>query len=211
MAFYESPRFPENIAVGALGGPAFSTSVVATTSGDEWRDALWQYPLHRFDVSQGIKRFSDFQNVRAFYMTMQGRRHGWRFKHFADYQAAHSGIESGKVIGLTSTTFQLVKVYTSGAQSMQRRILKPVAAGFELRNSGTPLVLTTDYSLDATTGIVTTVVSRTAANLTWSGAFDIPVRFDTDRLEARDVGRQPNGTTLHEWSAIPIVELRTPA
>jgi uncharacterized protein (TIGR02217 family) len=210
MAFYESPRFPENIALGAAGGPVFSTSVVVTTSGTEWRDGLWQYPLHRWDVSQGIKRQADFEIVRAFFLSMAGRLHGWRFKDFADHRAAHSGIEAGVVVGLTSTTFQLVKRYTSGSQSMTRKILKPIAAGFELKNSGTTLASPADYTLDMATGIVTTAAPRTAANLTWSGTFDVPVRFDVDRLEARHVGRNPTGGMLHEWSGIPIVELRKP-
>lgn len=210
MAFYESPRFPENIAVGAVGGPVFSTSVVVTTSGDEWRDALWQYPLHRWDVSQGVKKQADFQEVRAFFLTMQGRRHGWRFKHWADYQAAHSGIESGVVAEITSTTFQLQKRYTAGSQSMLRKILKPIAAGFELKDSGVTLTLTTNYTINTVTGVITTTSPRTAANLTWSGSFDVPCRFDTDSLEARHVGRNPTGGLLHEWSSIPIVELRTP-
>lgn len=210
MAFYESPRFPENIAVGAVGGPGFNTSVVVTTSGDEWRDGLWQYPLHRWDVSQGIKKQADFEIVRAFFLSMGGRLHGWRFKDFADFKAAHTGTELGAVIGLTATTFQMAKVYVSGSQNQTRVIRKPVAAGFELRNSGTPLVLTTDYTINTVTGVITTAISRTASNLSWSGTFDVPVRFDTDRLEARNVGRNPTGGMLHEWSGIPIVELRRP-
>lgn len=210
MAFFETPRFPENIAVGAVGGPVFSTSVVVTTSGDEWRDQLWQYPLHRWDISQGIKRQADFEIVRAFFMSCRGKVHGWRFKDFADFKAAHTGIEAGRALGLTATTFQLIKLYTSGGQNMQRKIVKPVAAGFELRDGAAVLTLGSQYTLNTVTGIVTTSTARTAANLTWAGTFDVPMRFDTDSLEARNVGRQPNGTMLHEWGAIPITELRRP-
>jgi uncharacterized protein (TIGR02217 family) len=203
MAFYESPRFPERIAYGAQGGPEWATTVVVTVSGREQRNAAWQYPRHRWDVSQGINDAADFETLRAHFLTVQGRLHGWRFKDWSDYTCS---ISQGRVQGLTSTTFQLVKRYTSGAQTLDRQIRKPLASPFELRNSGTPLTLTTDYTLNTTTGIVTTTVPRTAANLTWSGEFDVPMRYDTDRLDARIVGRNAGGL-LHEWAAIPIVEI----
>ena len=210
MAFIETPRFPENIAIGAVGGPVFSTAVVVTSSGDEWRDAQWQYPLHRWDVSQGIKKHADFVTLRAFFMAMQAKRNGWRFKDFSDFRASHGGAESGRVVGLTATTFALVKRYTAGSLQQERRIHKPRAAGFELRDGVTLLVSPADYTLNTVTGVVTTAIARTAADLTWQGEFDVPCRFDTDQLDARHVGRHPSDGRLYEWSSIPIVELRRP-
>jgi uncharacterized protein (TIGR02217 family) len=203
MAFYESPRFPERISYGAQGGPEWRTDVVVTAGGREQRNAAWTYPRHRWDVSQGIKSQADFETLRAHFMSVRGRLHGWRFKDWADFSAVHT---SGFVTGLTSTTFQLVKRYTSGAQTLNRKIVKPIASGFELKNSGSTLTLTTDYTLNTVTGIVTTTASRTAANLTWAGEFDVPMRYDTDRLEGRIIGRNASGL-LHEWSGIPILEL----
>ncbi len=208
MSFIESPRFPENIGVGAVGGPEFSTQVVKVSGGGEQRNGAWTYPLHRWDVSQGIRTHADFVTVRAFFMTMKGRLHGWRFKDLSDFSVAHTGTEKGVVSGITGTTFQLVKRYTSGSQTQDRQILKPIAAGFELKDSGTTLTLTTDYTLNTTTGVVTTTTSRTAANLTWAGEFDVPMRFDTDRLSERLVGRNLSKGLIHEWDSIPIVELR---
>lgn len=209
MAFIESPRFPERIAYGAQGGPAFSTTVVASASGREATNQNWQYPRHEWDVSQGVNTQADFETLRAFFMAVgKGRKNGWRFKDWGDYTAAHSGAEAGVVSGLTSTTFQLVKRYTSGSQTQDRLITKPVASGFELKDSGSTLTLTTDYTLDVATGIVTTAIGRTAANLTWAGEFDVPMRFDTDRLQARIVSRNPSSGLIHEWDAINIVEIQ---
>lgn len=208
MAFYESPRFPERIAYGALGGPSYNTSVVQVVGGGEQRNAQWTYPLHRWDVSQGVKNQSDFETLRAFFLAMRGRLHGWRFKDWTDYAASHTGNEAGVVSGLTGTTFQLVKRYTSGAQTSDRKIVKPIASTFQLKDSGVTLTTPGDYTLDATTGVVTTAIGRTAANLTWSGEFDLPMRFDTDSLRARIEARNLTQGLLHVWEAIPIVELR---
>lgn len=209
MAFYETPRFPENIGAGALGGPEFMTTVVKVQGGAEQRNGSWTYPLHKWDVSQGLKVQSDFLAVRAFFLaTGKGRLHGWRFKDLADYTAAHTGTEKGVVSGLTGTTFQLVKRYTSGSQTADRKISKPIATGFELKDTGVTLTLTTDYTLNAATGVVTTAISRTAANLTWSGEFDVPMRFDTDSLRGRIEAKTGSRGLLHVWDSIPIVELR---
>lgn len=208
MPFIESPRFPERIAYGAMGGPGFNTTVVTSASGREARNQNWQYPRHAWDVSQGLNSQADFDTLRAFFLAVgKGKRNGWRFKDWADFQAAHSGAGAGVVSGITSTTFQLVKRYTSGAQTQDRIITKPIAAGFELKDGGVTLTLTTDYTLNTTTGVVTTTAPRTAANLTWAGEFDVPMRFDVDELRARIVSRNAATGLIYEWGEIPIVEL----
>lgn len=208
MAFYETPRFPERISYGVSGGPGFRTQIAESLASFEHRAGAWVYPRHRWDVSQGLNAPAAWVELRAFFMTMRGRLHGWRFKDWADYQATHDGsTERGIVQGLTSTTFQLAKRYTAGAQTVERQISKPRAGGFELRDTGVTLTVTTDYTLDDTTGIVTTTAPRTAANLTWAGEFDVPCRFDTDDLRSVIVARNGAGLVT-EWSGIPIVEIR---
>lgn len=207
MAFYEFPRFPESIARGAMGGPEFMTTVVKVAGGAEQRNGAWSYPLHKWDVSYALKTRAEFALVRAHFLTVGGRLHGFRYLDIADYTVAHTGDEKGVVAGLTSTTFQLVKRYTSGSQTFDRKISKPIATGFELKDSGVTLTLTTDYTVNTVTGVVTTATTRTAANLTWAGAFDVPMRYDTDALRGRLESNGPGGL-LHVWDAIPIVELR---
>lgn len=202
MAFYESPRFPERISMQAKGGPAFSTSVVTVESGREKRNSRWAYPRQIWDVSHSVRSEDEYVLLRAHFMTMNGKTHGFRFKDFTDYEV---GVGEGVVDGLTTTTFQLVKIYTSGAQTKRRRIRKPIATGFILYNSGTPLVLTTDYTLNTVTGIVTTVTPKTAANLTWVGEFDVPMRYDTDRLDGEVIGHDATGL-IYRWDSIPVVE-----
>lgn len=203
MAFYETPRFPEKISYGAVGGPGFSTEVVTVESGREKRNARWTFPQHRWDVSHAVRTQAELDALRAFFLAMNGKLHGWRFKDWSDYAAL---ITEGVCTGITSTTFQLVKRYTNGAVSKARNITKPIASGFVLKNSGVTLVLTTDYTLNTVTGIVTTVTPKTAANLTWSGEFDVPMRFDTDEFQAEIVDRS-QGTLLYALSSVPIVEI----
>lgn len=199
MAFLETPRFPDRIAYGAQGGPGFSTSVAVLASGREARNGNWTYPLHAWDVSQGLNSQADFETLRAFFMVARGRLHGWRFKDWGDCTTT---VADGRATAITSTTFQLVKRYTSGSDSVDRLIRKPVAATVAVFVSGSPAT----FTLDGTTGIVTIAAAPAAGNITWSGEFDVPMRFDTDRLEGRIVARNANGL-VHEWGSIPIVEV----
>lgn len=204
MAFHESPRFLESIAVGAVGGPMFATDVVIVESAKEKRNARWPYPQQMWDVSHGVKTEVQFEWLRAFFLTKQGKAHGFRFKDFSDFEAA---LTEGIATGITSTTFQLAKRYSDGVQTLSRPIRKPLASGFVLKDTGVTLVLTTDYTLSATTGIVTTTAPRTASNLTWSGEFDVPMRFDIDRLQGKIIARHPTLGFVYEWDQIPLVEL----
>lgn len=200
MAFLESPRFPERIAYGAIGGPGFSTGVAVMASGREARNGNWQYPRHSWDVSHSIKSHADFEVLRAFFMAAKGRLHGWRFKDWADFACAET---EGVVAEITSTTFQLQKKYVSGAQVSLREIQKPVSGTVAVFVSGSPAT----FSVDATTGIVTIAAAPDAADVTWSGEFDVPMRFDTDELRGSLVSRNPRDGILHSWESIPIIEV----
>jgi uncharacterized protein (TIGR02217 family) len=204
MAFQER-QFPPTISFGAIGGPGFSTDVVTVSSGAEQRNRKWSEMRHGYEVSQAIKKKSDFAAVRAFFLSVGGRADGFRFKDWADFECS---ITEGVVVGLTSTTFQLYKRYASGAVSVDRKITKPIAGGLVVTNSGAALTLTTDYTLDTTTGVLTTTTPKTAANLRWDGEFDVPARFDVDELRSVVVDRNGrDGELLLSWASIPIVEI----
>lgn len=198
MSFFESPRFPERIGFGAVGGPEFATDIVTVESGREKRNARWSYPRHAWDVSHGVRTQADFDTLRAHFLSCAGRAHGFRFKDFSDFQAS---ITEGKAVALTSTTFQLVKRYTSGSQTRDRLIRKPIASGFVILVSGSPPT----YTLDATTGVVTIAAAPSASAITWSGEFDVPMRYDTDALRGEVVSRNGSGL-LYNLASIPLVE-----
>jgi uncharacterized protein (TIGR02217 family) len=199
MAFFESPVFPSSIALGAVGGPEFSTTVVATTGGKEQRTSRWQYPKQKWDAGPGVRTAAQYMELRAFFLNARGRAHGWRFKDSSDYTVS---LSEGTVTELTSTTFQLFKRYTSGAQTMDRKIAKPVAGTVEVRVSN----VVTAHTLDATTGIVTIGTAPDPGDVTWSGEFDVPMRFDFDHFQASNIARGSDGL-IHRFDSFPMVEV----
>ena len=207
MAFHEV-RFPDDISRGARGGPERRTQIVELASGGEERNAAWANSRRRYDVAYGIRRADDLAVVVAFFEARNGRLHGFRFKDWGDHKSCLPSQTPGvadQQIGTgdgTTTAFQLVKRYTSGAQSWMRAITKPVAGTVTIALNGTPQP--SGWSMNTSTGLITFAPAPgTGATITAGFAFDVPVRFDTDVLDVTlDFER------LGSITSIPLVEIR---
>lgn len=207
MAFHEV-RFPDNIGRGARGGPERRTQIVELASGDEERNASWANSRRRYDVAYGIRRADDLATVVAFFEARNGRLHGFRFRDWADYKSCLPSLvpdPTDQSLGAgdsATTVFQLVKRYSSGAQSWERSIGKPVAGTVRIALGGIEQV--TGWSVDTATGLVTfTTAPATGVAITAGFEFDVPVRFDSDALDVTlDVER------LGSITSIPLLEIR---
>ena len=207
MAFHEV-RFPDDISRGARGGPERRTQVVELASGDEERNASWADSRRRYDAAYGIRRADDLAAVVAFFEARNGRLHGFRFRDWADYR---SGLPSqlpgpgDQALGTgdgATTVFQLVKRYSSGAQSWVRSIGKPVAGTVRVALDG--IEQGSGWSVDTATGLVTFVIAPApGVSITAGFEFEVPVRFDSDALDVTlDVER------LGSITSIPLLEIR---
>lgn len=99
-----------------------------------------------------------------------------------------------------------MKTYGSAYAPWQREIKKPVAGTILVAVGGVAQVADTDFTTDVATGIVTFEpgsVPAADAVVTAGFAFDVPVRFDTDKLEINLQGLR-HGAIPN----IPIVEVR---
>ena len=198
MSFVET-RFPTDISYGSSGGPEFATDIVMTHGGHEKRNINWEAARARYNVAQGVKTAAQLDALIAFFRARKGRAHGFRFKDWTDYSAA------GQLIGTgtgAQTVFQLMKHYVSGGESESRSITKPVSGTARiylnsvLQNSG--------VSVNSATGAVTfTSAPGSGVLVTADFEFDVPVRFDTDRLAAR---LEQYGA--YSWLDIPLIEVR---
>ncbi|MFV0294841.1 MAG: TIGR02217 family protein [Hyphomicrobiaceae bacterium] len=211
MSFHEV-RFPTAISLGATGGPERRTDVVVLGSGFEERNARWADARRTYNAGYGLRSLDDLHAVIGFFEERRGRLHGFRWKDAADWKSCppgqtpaatdqHIGISDG-----TTATFQLVKHYGSQFAPYDRAIRKPVAGTALIAIDGTPRTLGTDVQIDTTTGIMTfmpSAIPPPGAAITAGFAFDVPVRFDTDKLELNLTGFRHGAIP-----AIPIVEIR---
>ncbi len=209
MGFHEI-RFPASLSFGSAGGPERRTEVVTLANGHEERNTPWAHSRRRYDAGLGMRALDDLETLIAFFEARRGRLHGFRWKDWTDFKscpASGTVAFDDQVIGTgdgETQDFQLIKTYISGQASYARPVAKPVQGTVQAGVSGTGLSAGTDYTLDPTTGVLHLETAPDAgAKITAGYEFDVPVRFDTDRIEISverfQAGEAPN---------VPVVEIR---
>lgn len=205
-----STRFPDDIARGAEGGHGgFSTQIVTSAGGLESRNQTWQDAKGRWNVSRAVEAGNKHDLARAWLYKARGRLHTFRFKDWLDFSASRTGTDKGRLTGSVST-WQINKVYGSDDASFEYvRPLKRIVSGtVQIWRNNVLQVITTDYAVNNSTGVVTSTASWAGSTLEVACEFDVLCRFEIDAVNARLVHRKQNGTLLIEWSGIDIVEVR---
>ncbi|UWR43487.1 DUF2460 domain-containing protein [Phaeobacter inhibens] len=209
MNFHEV-RFPASLSFGSIGGPERRTDVVTLANGHEERNTPWAHSRRRYDAGLGLRGLEDIEALIAFFEARQGQMYGFRWKDWSDYKSARATQDvtfGDQVIGMgdgAQRVFQLSKTYRSGSFAYQRPITKPVAGSVRIGIEQDALQETVDYTLDSTLGTITLAHPPEAGLSVKAGfEFDVPVRFDTDRIQTSvasfQAGDVPN---------VPVVEVR---
>ncbi len=209
MDFHEV-RFPASLSFGSLGGPERRTDVVTLANGFEERNTPWAHSRRRDDAGLGMRSLDDVETLIGFFEARRGQMHGFRWKDWSDYKSgrASAGITfRDQVIAVgdgEQTVFGLIKTYQSGPFSYARPISKPVAGSVRVGIEQDELQEGVDYEVDETTGLITFVHPPAETMEIVAGfEFDVPVRFDTDRIHA-SVASFRAGTVPN----VPVVEVR---
>ena len=209
MGFHDV-RFPANLSFGLLGGPERRTDIVTLSNGFEERNTPWAHSRRRYDAGLGMRALEDLEDLIGFFEARQGQLYGFRWKDWADYKSCAASATPDFEDQFIAegdgerTVFQLVKAYRSGEASYVRPITKPVSGTVAVGVQGDRQIETVHYTLDITTGVVTFFDPPGAgARVTAGYEFDVPVRFDTDRIQVSvasfRAGEVPN---------VPVVEVR---
>jgi uncharacterized protein (TIGR02217 family) len=194
MSFINT-RLSQAVAYGFTGGPEWSTQVVPMDNGREHRNAQWLYPRHRYSAQYNNLRPDARDIVLAAFHACRGQLHAFRFKDWNDFEAMNEPLA---VVPGTATPVQLLKTYSFGGAATTRLIQAPVAGTVTVYADGVAVAGT----LDAETGLFTPDAAWAGAVFTWSGEFDVWVRFASDY----------NAFTIGNWQAhtadIELVEVR---
>ena len=208
MGFHKI-RFPLDIALNSRGGPERLTDIAALSSGHEERNARWAHARRRYNAGYGIKSREDVLAVVTFFEERRGRFHSFLWRDGLDFSSnGGSGTPTAldQQIGVgdgITTAFQLTKRYGAAFDPYDRPITKPDAASVLVAVNGVALG-PGDFTVNDLTGIVTlTAAPAASATVTAGFLFDVPVRFDTDRLEV-----DLSGFDAAEVSNIPLIEVR---
>ena len=209
MEFHEI-RYPANLSFGSTGGPERRTEIVTLANGFGERNTPWADSLHRFDAGSGLRSLDDLSALIAFFESRKGPLYGFRWKDWSDYKSglpsamiSETDTEIGRGDGV-KRVFQLQKVYLSGPSSYARPITKPVAGTVKVAVAGLPKINETEFTCNATTGFVTFASAPDIDALVTAGfEFDVPVRFDTDRIAVSVANFQAG-----EVPEVPVAEVR---
>lgn len=195
---FNETRLLDCVAYGSVFGQEFSTNIKTLRSGVERRNVNWSMPLGRYTVVYQALKPEDHVAVRGAHMACLGSAIPFRFKDWTDYRA------EGEVIGTgtgAEQTLQLTKAYPFGPISLQRIIKKPVVGTVTLFADDAAIAA----SIDFTTGLAT-FTAPDGSVITWSGEFDVPVRFESDRLDVDPVARYSDDFAL--TADVDLVEVR---
>lgn len=211
MAFFELV-FPINYSIGAIGGCGWSTRVVTTDAGFEYRQGMWSTTRGEWHVGHNLRTPAEWGVLVAFHRLMGGKLHGFRYRDWTDYTNEsgpgvgdrYGGVQANPVTG----TWQLYKNYELidlfGTHFISTRFISKPEPGTVTIMAGTSNTPRTGYVIDYTTGALTTHGTVNPSTDTWLGNFHVPVRFDTDRPDV-SVDLPVGGAG---WRGIPVVEIR---
>ena len=202
MSFHEV-RLPARLAFGSTGGVERRTEIVTLGSGFERRSTPWTHGRRRYLIGAGVRSLDDAATLVAFFEARRGRLFGFRFKDFTDFKscapsAAISPLDQTLGVGTGgAVSFALVKRYGD----LARPIRKPVAGSVRVAIDG---VETADFTLDPATGsVLLAEPPAPGATVTAGFQFDVPVRFDADRIDVTLEGFEAGRVV-----ATPLIEVR---
>lgn len=218
------------MALGAVGGPGYSTSINGGFSGFEQRNQNWSQSRSEWTVAFENKYQADYQQLLGLFHAMRGMANGFRLFDPTDNTGTSQFIATGD--GVT-TSFQLQKTYPFPLTANQviRPIQKPITSFVKdfYGNAMTDTVKVYDngterahsvgyhsfsgspsYTLDETTGVITFNVAPAAGHvITASFQFHWPVRFDLDQLQTQYLTAQnaPNGVLI-TVTGLKLIEVK---
>lgn len=206
MAFHPI-RFPLDVALGARGGPERATDIVTLASGHEERNSRWAHARRRYNAGYGVKSRAEMQAVLAFFEERRGRFHSFLWRDALDHSSngTEAPLPTDQALGTgdgVTTAFQLRKTYGASFDPYWRVITKPVAGSVRVAVGGSEL--TSGFTVDVATGIVTFAAAPAdGAVITAGFLFDVPVRFDIDRLDI-----ELTSFDAADAPSIPLIEVR---
>lgn len=153
------------------------TDVVALASGKERRNAAWAFKKMSFTANYAqLSRASQLEVASAFY-ACNAQLLLFRFRDFGDYQVVDSPfVVPADCVGFMSPV-QLTNRYSFGPIYADRVIQAVVTCVVSI--GGSPV----EGEFDTHLGLFTPTEPWTSGAYSWSGTFDLWVRFNSDELD----------------------------
>lgn len=206
---FSEERLDLGIDYGTVSTLEFKTSILQTGDGREQRIANWMNPILRFQLGNRLISNQDrdlLDYIQSFHADRRGSYEGFRFRDWSDY-SAHNYLGTGDGY---QTQYQIYKTYNVAGRFVNRPIVKPVPGTVRIYLNGSETQ--SGFSIDYERGIVTFNGAPTGqAQITIKFEFDVPVRFEQDKINLLFTGIEPQtNRKIYELSSLTLVETKLP-
>lgn len=204
---FHDVRFPLELGFDAVGGPEFLTQVALMASGFEQRNVQWATARLRYEAGLGVRSEADLVALLGFFRARRGQAFGFRFRDPIDWKSCAAGDAISaldQLLGVgdgVRTSWPLVKRYGFGGAEEVRAVTRPVAGSVVASVGG--VLLADGWALETGGILQFAVAPAIGADIRAGFAFDVPVRFATDRIDV-----SLSGWRAGEVPSVPLVEIR---
>lgn len=178
----------------------FNTKIITSLSGSEQRFGYWSTFKRKFTFPMQGLSDSEMQSVRNFYINRKGSLNSFRFTNISDYQLTNEA----QTNPYSGHAMQVYKAYSDGTDTYSRKIKCLKSGTVVVKENGSALTLTTHYTIDHHTGIITFVGAKpvNGAAYTVTAEFDIETRFEGGSSDIAQIS-----STHHDWASVVLIEV----
>lgn len=151
------------------------TEITPLRTGGEYRNAGWKYKQMKFSANYALLTQQAQEEVTSAFYAANAMLYLFRYRDYGDFRVTDSPLTV--VVG-TKTPVQLTKRYTFGP-AYADRLLQAVNKA-TVKSAGGAVITGT---LDTELGIFTPAANWPVGIPTWSGTFDVWVRFNSDEFD----------------------------
>ncbi len=154
------------------------TDITTLASGRERRNAAWAFKKMQYTASYAMLNDMQRDEVLSAFYACNGQLYAFRFNDAGDRTVTKSPFDTSTLVG-TEHPAQLTKRYQFGSMWADR-VIQAVSACTVYDNTGAVFAGTFDRDL----GLFTPAANwGVGIQYTWTGTFDVWVRFNTDELD----------------------------
>jgi uncharacterized protein (TIGR02217 family) len=171
---------PNSVITAGIKGKNMRMNVRnMTNNGFGDVNIVWTKTLRQYEIGIAPMLVSQWQAIEGLHEITEGGAYGFLMEDPKDNVTVNCPLSL-----VSGHLYQLQKRYVTAGTSRykDRAITRPKAAPFVLSLSGSPMDPSL-YTLDVTTGQVSIPSAPSAALLSWTGGFYVPVQFMNDEID----------------------------
>lgn len=152
------------------------TDIVTMASGRERGNAAWKHKKMEYTANYAMLSEESQREVLTAFYACNAMLYLFRFRDAGDYRVVNSPFDTSTAVGTTDPV-QLTNRYVFGPAHADRMIQAVVTC--TVRDNTSAVVTGT---VDTSLGLFTPDSAWGSGVYTWSGVFDVWVRFNSDKL-----------------------------